>query len=231
MSRQRPLRLLKRWLRSLVHRDVFQLRQCSVPGEVIGNRHASWFVATGMLSRSPVIYSFGIGRDLSFELALIRRFGATVHAFDPTPRALAWARGQRLPDRLTLHELGLADFDGTARFIPSRREGGENFSMVRESGIGDPIEAPVRRLATLAKEIGLEPELIKLDIEGTEYAVLPDLLGEGFRPRQLLIEFHHWWREIEPVRTRNAIRLLNRHDYRVAHVSPKGKEFTFVLQP
>jgi FkbM family methyltransferase len=221
--------LLKRWLRSLAGRDVFQLRQCSVAGEVLGNRHGSWFVATGSLSPAPVVYSFGVGRDLSFEYALIERFGATVHAFDPTPLALEWVRSQRLPDRLILHELGLADYDGTARFLPSRRVGGENFSMIRETGLGDPIEAPVRRFATIAALVGTEPELVKLDIEGTEYAVLPDLLGSGFRPRQLLIEFHHWWREVSPGKTRAAIRLLNRHGYRVADVSAKGKEYTFVL--
>jgi hypothetical protein len=38
--------------------------------------------------------------------------------------ALAWARAQRLPGRLVLRELGLADYDGMARFIPSRRVGG-----------------------------------------------------------------------------------------------------------
>jgi hypothetical protein len=103
--------------------------------------------------------------------------------------------------------------------------------MVRETGIGGPIEAPVRRFTTIAALVGAEPELVKLDIEGTEYAVLPDLLASGFRPRQVLIEFHHWWREISPSRTRGAIRLLNRHGYRVADVSTKGKEYTFVLQP
>jgi FkbM family methyltransferase len=231
MSGRQPSRLLKRWLRSLVGRDVFQLRQCSVNGEVLGNRGAQWFVSTDDLGPAAVMYSFGVGRDISFERALIERFGVTVHAFDPTPLALEWVRSQRLPDRLVLHELGLADYDGTARFLPSHLEGGENFSMVRTTGIGDPIEAPVRRFATLVALVGAVPELVKLDIEGTEYAVLPDILASGFRPRQLLVEFHHRWREVRPARTREAIRLLNRNHYRVADVSAKGKEYTFVLRP
>jgi FkbM family methyltransferase len=231
MSRRKPSRLLKRWLRSLVGRDVFQLPQCSVRGQVLGDRHGEWFVSTEDLGDGAVAYSFGVGRDLSFERALIQRFGATVHAFDPTPLALEWARSQQLPRGLTLHELGLADYDGTARFLPSRFQGGESFSMVRETGSGDPIEAPVRRFATLAGLVGAAPELVKLDIEGTEYAVLPDILTSGFRPRQLLVEFHHRWREVGPARTREAIRLLNRYRYLVADVSAKGKEYTFVLRP
>jgi FkbM family methyltransferase len=222
---------VKRWLRSLIGRDVFQLRQCSVEGLVLGDRNASWFVSPQGLTATAVVYSFGVGRNISFERALIERFGVTVHAFDPTPRALEWVRSQRLPDRLVLHELGLADRDGTARFVPSRRPGGENFSMVRETGIGEAIETPVRRFVTLASLVGDAPELVKLDIEGTEYSVLPDMLSSGFRPGQILIEFHHRWREVGPRRTREAIRLLNRHGYRVADVSSKGKEYTFVLGP
>ena len=223
--------LVKRWLRSLAGRDVFQLPQCPVPGEILGNRGASWFVSPAALRPGAAVYSFGVGRDLSFECALIERFGVTVHAFDPTPRALEWVQGQRLPEGLVLHQLGLAEYDGIAKFVPSRRVGGENFSMVRQSGIGDPIEAPVRRFATVAALVGAPPALVKLDIEGTEYAVLPDMLASGFRPPQLCIEFHHRWREVGPRRTREAIRLLNRHQYCVAHVSPKGKEYTFVLEP
>lgn len=231
VSRQKPSRLVKRWLRSLIGRDVFQLRQCSVEGVVLGSRYGSWFVSLEGLDPTVVVFSFGVGRDISFERALIERFGVTVHAFDPTPLALEWVRSQQLPDRMVMHELGLADHDGTARFIPSRQAGDENFSMVRETGIGDPIEAPVRRFVTLVSLVGAVPAVVKLDIEGTEYSVLPDMLSSGFRPRQLLVEFHHRWREVGPRRTREAIRLLNRHGYRVADVSPKGKEYTFVLAP
>jgi FkbM family methyltransferase len=208
---------------------VFQLPQCTVAGEVLGNRGASWFVSPRGLVPGAVVFSFGVGRDLSFECALIERFGVTVHAFDPTPRALEWVRNQQFPGALVLHELGLAEYDGTATFIPSRRQGGENFSMVRRTGIGDPITAPVRRFATLAAVVGAKPVLVKLDIEGAEYAVLPDLLTAGYRPQQICVEFHHRWREVGPARTREAIRLLNRHGYRIADVAPKGKEYTFVL--
>ncbi len=231
MSRTSTSHRVKRWLRSLRGQDVFQLPQCAVAGEVLGNRGASWFVSPRGLGPDTVVFSFGVGRDLSFECALIERFGVTVHAFDPTPRALEWLRGQALPPALVMHELGLAGYDGTATFIPSRRQDGENFSMVRRTGIGEPITAPVRRFATLVALIGAEPALVKLDVEGAEYAVLPDLLAAGYRPQQLCIEFHHRWREVGPARTREAIRQLNRGGYRIADVSPKGKEYTFVLDP
>jgi ribosomal protein L25 (general stress protein Ctc) len=101
--------------------------------------------------------------------------------------------------------------------------------MVRQDGVGDAIEAPVRRMATLLRELGHDRlDLVKMDIEGAEYDVLPERLASGIRPWQLLVEFHHRWREIRPRQTRAVLRLLRRHGYRIADVSPKGREITFV---
>ena len=95
--------------------------------------------------------------------------------------------------------------------------------------MGDAVEAPVRRLGTLRDSLRLPPpDLVKMDIEGAEYRVLPDLLESGFRPRQILVEFHHRWREVSARATRGAIALLNRHGYLVADVSANGMEYLFV---
>ena len=39
------------------------------------------------LDASSVVYSFGIGEDLSFEIGLAARYGVTIHLFDPSPKA------------------------------------------------------------------------------------------------------------------------------------------------
>jgi FkbM family methyltransferase len=181
------------------------------------------------LDAKSVVYAFGVGIDISFELALIERFGLTVHAFDPTPLALQWAARQQLPAEFVLHPFGIADYDGLAHFAPPRKRKFASFSMVRAGGVGAAVTAPVRRLATLRDTMGLPPpDILKMDIEGAEYAVLPDVLECGFHPGQILVEFHHRWREVGPRKTRGAIELLNRHDYLVADVSSSGMEFLFL---
>jgi hypothetical protein len=91
------------------------------------------------------------------------------------------------------------------------------------------VTALVRRLATLATVLHLPPpDVIKMDIEGAEYAVLPDLLASGFRPTQILVEFHHRWREVGSRRTREALALLGRSGYLIADVSENGMEYVFL---
>jgi FkbM family methyltransferase len=220
----------RRWLRSLVGRDVHVRRQLRIPMATLGAGDGTWRVSPAHLHGASVVYSFGIGRDLGFERDLIERFGMPVHAFDPTPIALAWVATQQLPPNLHVHPVGISAEDGTARFAAPSRADWESFSMLRTEGAGEAVDAPVRRLATLMRERGHERiDLVKLDIEGAEYAVLPDLIDAGIRPTQILVEFHHRWREAGPRRTRAAIRLLQRHGYRIADVSPKGRELTFLL--
>ena len=194
----------------------------------LGEADGRWSVAPEGLGAHSVVYAFGVGTDISFERDLIARYGVTVHAFDPTPIALEWAAARQLPDRFVLHPYGVGDADGRAHFAAPRKRKFASFSLVRSDGVGPGVDAPVHRLVTLAGMLRLPPpDLIKMDIEGAEYAVLEDMLESGFRPPQILVEFHHRWREVGARRTREALALLARHGYRIAAVDGNGQEYCF----
>lgn len=72
--------------------------------------------------------------------------------------------------------------------------------------------------------------VLKLDIEGAEYQVLEDVLGSGIPVDQILVEFHHRWKEIGARQTRRAIARLQAAGWCVAHVSESGMEYTFLPQ-
>lgn len=226
---RQAFRTAKRWLKSRVGRDVFVRPGCSLPLVTLGQGAGSWTLWPDCLDQDSVLYSFGVGRDISFEREMIHRYGLTVHAFDPTPFALSWIKTQRLPARFHLHELGLAGFDGTARFQPPIKSKFESFSMVRRSGQGSAIQAPVRRLQSIVAMLGhARVDVLKLDIEGAEYEVLSDVLASGCAIGQILVEFHHRWKEVGAARTRKAIDSLVGAGYLVAAVSAAGTEYTFV---
>jgi FkbM family methyltransferase len=223
------IRSILRRLKSAVGLDVYRRPQVAVETVRLGDPGGRWSVALDGLGSSSVVYALGVGTDISFERDLIARCGATVHAFDPTPLALEWAASQSLPEGFVLHPYGAADFDGTAHFAAPRKRKFASFSLVRSEGVGPPVAAPVHRLATLIEMLRLPPpDLVKMDIEGAEYAVLPDLLSSGIRPGQILVEFHHRWREVGARRTREALALLERHGYRIADVSENGMEYVFL---
>jgi FkbM family methyltransferase len=218
-----------RRLKSALGLDVYRRPEVAVETVRLGDPGGRWSVVPAPLGSDTVVYAFGVGTDISFERDLIARYGVTVHAFDPTPIALEWARSRPLPDRFLLHPYGVADFDGTARFAAPRKRKFASFSLVRREGVGPAVEAPVHRLTTLMDMLHLPaPDVIKMDIEGAEYAVLPDLLESGQRPAQILVEFHHRWREVSAGRTRQALRLLALHGYRIADVSENGMEYVFL---
>lgn len=228
---RRTARAALRRLKSALGLDVYRRPELAVDVVRLGDPGGRWSVAPGGLGSHTVLYALGVGTDISFERDLIARAGVMVHAFDPTPIALEWAAAQTLPERFVLHPYGVADFDGTARFAAPRKRKFASFSLARREGVGPAVEAPVRRLVTLASLLRLPPpDILKMDIEGAEYSVLPDVLASGFRPAQILVEFHHRWREIGVGRTRQALALLSRHGYRIADVSDNGMEYLLLRQ-
>jgi FkbM family methyltransferase len=192
-----------------------------------GARSGVWTVCDRHLGPDSVVYSVGVGDNVAWDLAMIERFGVTVHAFDPTPASVRWVARQALPASFRFHPVGLAARDGVAYFRAPRRRDGFNFTPAR-AGDTDAIAAPVRRLSTLMAELGhRHVDVLKLDIEGGEYDVLADMLAKGLDVRQVLVEFHHNFRAIPFSRTTAAVRALSDAGYRLFHVSERGLELSF----
>ena len=181
-----------------------------------------------MLSESSVAYSFGVGEDISFDLELIRRFRLHVHAFDPTPRSIAWVHSQTLPREFVFHTYGVAGADGMRKFAPPVNPAYVSHTMLQRDTPWPAIEVPVRRLSVILNSLGHEKiHLLKMDIEGAEYEVLPSLLDSRILVDQLLIEFHHRWPEVGVEKTSRALRELKLSGYRIFYVSPSGEEYSF----
>lgn len=193
------------------------------------------------IDRDAVIISAGVGAEITFELEAIERFGAAVHALDPTDESAAFIAEAETPDRFHFHPLALGGVDGPLA-LGTLKPASPQYravSALAEAPSQDVLSAEGVRLATLMDRLGVaEVEVLKLDIEGGEYAVLEDLFVDGPMPRQLILEFHphilnlssqgrfsaeDGWRT-----TAAVIERIRSAGFDIFHISERRTEYSFL---
>lgn len=197
--------------------------------------YGAWTFSPDALSAGGIVYSFGVGEDISWDIAIIEKYGVTVHAFDPTPRSAEFVKRQSLPREFVFHPYGVADYDGTALFYPPENSEWVSHTLLRRScTAGKAIEVQVRRLGSIMSLLGHEKiDLLKMDIEGAEYAVIPDILNNSpvaGGAEQLLVEFHHRFSGKGIKDTLRCIEALEAAGLRSFHISENGEDWGFARE-
>jgi len=195
-----------------------------------GSDAGEWWVCPDGLGAGCVAYSLGIGTDITFDLSLIEAYGLTVHAFDPTPGALAFVGGQKVPAGFVCHPIGVGGHDGTATFFPPENPNHISHTLIeRRETSASAIQVEIRRLSTIMRDLDHQRiDVLKMDIEGAEYDVLDDILERGLPIRQILVEFHHRFPGVGVERTRRAVHALNSAGYRIVFAAESGEEYSFL---
>lgn len=225
---RRCRQIVIRGLGVLTNREPSISLDVRLPVERLGSEYGGWYLATAMLRERCLAYSFGVGTDATFDVALIERLDAEVHGFDPTPISVEWVRSQELPAGFHFQEVGIAGYDGEATFsLPPRHQ--VSYVIGRDAGDGEVVKAAVRRLATLMAERGhARLDVLKLDVEGAEYAVIEDLVESGLPADHVLVEFHHRADPWTPEDTTRALERLRDAGFLVYRISESGREVSLV---
>lgn len=206
-------------IRSALRRSWFEWRLGRVPVEPygplteVGTGREAWMVPAGTINGAWTCYCVGAGSDLTFDLELIRRYGATVRSIDPQNALRREAEpGAAADPRLTVIEATVAPQDGP----PESGETGP-----------DGKESP-RSLASVMADLGdQQVQLLKLNIGGGEYGLLETLDLRSLGVRVLLVKLHATRRVGE------ALQLLERvrnQGYQPVHCTREAG-FTFVGRP
>lgn len=228
-SKLRELRVAGR--QALGLEPVVRTRR-GIPLEYHGGPAGGWSIACGLLQHDSVVVDVGLGEDLSFPHSLMDRYGCAVYGFDPTPRAITYARAHARPG-LKVFEVGLAAEAGTAElFLPVKNEyvsgSIHRGAHLRSSGISIKLIS----LDDLFEEIAAPHiDLLKLDIEGAEFDVIasPAFHRGASRVRQLCVEFHHRWQENGRQALDDAVRTLGDLGFEcVWYARTTNEEFTFI---
>jgi FkbM family methyltransferase len=223
--RERIKKTAKSWLGSFPPEVDYQC-----PIERFGSEYGGWDVAVDSINEKSTVYSFGVGDDISFDIALINKFAVKVYAFDPTPKTKRWLATQPLPAKFLFYDYGLAAIDGSLSFNPPEDDTWYSYTVLDRPTTADrAVTLPVKRLSTIMRELGHSKiDVLKMDIEGSEYAVIADMLRSGIYPAQILVEFHHRFPSIGVQETKKAVSNLRKMGYYLFSVSNTGEDFCFV---
>ena len=187
----------------------------------------SWKFCPDGLNAESVVYSGGVGKDITFEHALVRDFGCMVNLVDPSPTGLTtMALPQNKIPQFRFSPVALAGRCGTLRFAPPISDDEGSWFSTRQTS--DGIEVPCLDLASLLKQNQHQRvDLLKLDIEGAEYEVLDNILDTGLPVRQILVEFHDGL--LPGIRLHQTVRAMFRlatHGYKL--IAELGTTYAFI---
>lgn len=214
-----------RFIREILGRSPRHRVQLSCNKQIMGSGDGSWIICPDLLMRESIVYSIGVGTDITFDLELIKTFGVRVFAFDPTPVSVAWVKSQQIPKEFQLIDCGISNFDGFAKFYRL----GNQLTTSHTVSSDEFVEFQVFRIRTVMQRLGHEKiDLLKMDIEGEEYAVIEDIISSGVDVGQLEVEFHHRFPGVGAPKTKSAVTMLNGHGYRIFHISDSGREYSFL---
>ncbi|HIA03842.1 MAG TPA: FkbM family methyltransferase [Myxococcales bacterium] len=205
--------------------------EVNIQSEWMGNDYGGFFVSPERMNDGGIVYSFGIGEDISFDRAMIEKYGCRVFAFDPTPKSIKWVEQSDLPSQFSFYPVGLGAQNGSATFYLPKNKEHVSGSMVTHNNLDETsaIEVEMKSFTTIVDELGHDYiDVVKMDIEGAEYDVLESLLNTPVKIRQLLIEFHDRFVDGGIGATKRAITTLSNHGFRVFAASNTHEEISFI---
>ena len=196
-----------------------------------GNSYGGFFVNPKLLNKNSIVYSFGIGEDISFDRALIEAHHCSVWGFDPTPKSIKWVNESIVPPTFYFNPYGIGVISGMTTFYLPKVKSHVSGSVVKNKNIDDLHSINVSLLSFLEITEKLKHQsidVLKIDIEGSEYEIIPTLLNSGIEIKQLLIEFHDRFVKDGRNKTNSAIKLLKMFGYEIFAVSDSSEEVSFI---
>jgi len=195
---------------------------------MLGDRSygVQWTICPTGLGPESVVYSGGVGEDISFEHALVKQFGCKIVLLDPSPTGLkTMQRPENQIPQLQFRPLALTAKPGKLKLAPPPAGG---ISWFASDAGAATLEVDCTDLSSLMQQNGHRHiDLLKLDIEGCEYEVIDDLLQRRIPVRQICADFDYG--HVPGVRRSQAIRAMLKlaaRGYRL--VCQDGGNHTFV---
>lgn len=163
------------------------------------------------LNEHSIVVDVG-GYQGDFAAQIFAKYGATVHIFEPVPSLYARCV-ERFADnpKIISHCYGLSDTAGSFPISVSENES----SFINRSDNQETVIAEVKPVAETFDALGFRTiDLLKINIEGGEYKVLPACIESGWITKisNLQVQFHNFVKDADEQRDRIRDSLSKTHD-------------------
>ena len=181
--------------------------------------------------KNRVAYTFGIGRDCSFEEELINKYDFEIYSFDPTPSSEIFIKESgvqcKYSTKFHFYRYAISDKDGTKAFRKNK-DCGTYSEDVTPWTMKETDTCTVYRLKTLMSKFGHSKlDLLKLDVEGSEFHAIPDILSSDLQIDQICIEVHSRMYEDSVEKSQEFRKLMNKNGYKLLQ-GESVRDFLFV---
>lgn len=200
-----------------------------------GNDYGGFAIDDKFMTPSVIVYSFGIGEDLSFDKDMIEKFGCHIYAYDPTPRAIQYVNNNNIGINFHFTPIGLSTHDGFETWYMPRNKKFVSCSVYnreyykKKELVNNTIRVKVNKLDTILKANKHKRiDLLKLDIEGSEFDVLKNIINSHIDIHQITLEFHpnavrNGFKKME-----STIKELQKNDYKIIYYNPTDNSCTLL---
>lgn len=200
--------------------------------EYHGGAAGGWGIPVAAISTNSKVVDVGLGEDLAFPASLTERYGCEVHGFDPTPRAIAFAKSSA-PTGFILHEVGVAGSTRWAEFYLPSNKAHVSGSLVSASHTkGAVLQVQLIDLHEVFRTVNATRiDLLKMDVEGAEYEIIASQAFQELATSIgiLCLEFHHRWDVFGKAKTIAAVQQLKALGFECLWRDlTTNEEFTFV---
>lgn len=186
--------------------------------EKVGTNYGGWIVPKEMdLNDNSIVYSGGVGEDISFDIKLQSKYNSNIILIDPTVKSITHFHEVKqfyktpnfmfsgniqkdylshikneLPNmnKFKYLDIGLWNKKDTLRFYKQTNENYVSQSLIQNMFGTTYDEVNVDSIKNIMKLLGHSNiDLLKLDIEGAEIKVLNQMLDDSIFPKYILVEF------------------------------------------
>ena len=183
-----------------------------------GTNYGGWNLPTAIdLSAESIIYSGGVGEDISFDILVQEKYKSNIILIDPTRRALKHYEevqnyyktgkieftgdiqpdyirviGKSKPDfsKFTFVEKGLWSEKTDLKFYKPTNEKYVSHTLIENMYSNNYDMVHVDSIKNIMENLGhTHIDILKIDIEGSEIVVLNKMLDDQIYPKYLCIEF------------------------------------------